>query len=388
MAQQPITDYPIDPVVTSGTQLADILNRTNQVLNSGNSGTSRPTMITTGGLWVKTGGTELELYMFDGTTDILISGPSGTLVGDAPPAADPTTLWFDSDAGRMYLKYVNPDAREVWVEANVSGAASPDVTQFVQKTGDTMTGPLTVPKLDVNGELKTTDTAFIGGSVVVGTDDKGPQILTNASPIYAGGLVGGAGQFSTTKDRFVIWRNSDNELTIRSIAANQSVADWILDAGRNCYSTGVGWFRGAAKSGNFISFNWASPNVTASIDEVIDVVIGTASDYRLKTNVAPLESSLEKIDALKPVTYDLSSAKMNTGKSYSYKQIGFLAHEVAEIYPQFVVGDKDALNDEGDPKYQSVNYAGLTTVLVKAIQEQQALITQLQSDVAALKAAS
>jgi hypothetical protein len=76
---------------------------------------------------------------------------------------------------------------------------------------------------------------------------------------------------------------------------------------------------------------------------------------------------------------------MNTGKSYSYKQIGFLAHEVAEIYPQFVVGDKDALNDEGDPKYQSVNYAGLTTVLVKAIQEQQTLIQDLTTRLTALE---
>jgi hypothetical protein len=87
MAQQPISDYPIDPVVTSGTQLADILNRTNQVMNSGNSGTSRPPTVTAGGLWVKTGGPVPELYLFDGTTDIFYSsvGPQG-IQGPAGPS--------------------------------------------------------------------------------------------------------------------------------------------------------------------------------------------------------------------------------------------------------------------------------------------------------------
>jgi hypothetical protein len=49
------------------------------------------------------------------------AGAAGTLVEETPPAATPTTLWFESDSGRMYLKYKNPDDAEVWVEANVAG---------------------------------------------------------------------------------------------------------------------------------------------------------------------------------------------------------------------------------------------------------------------------
>lgn len=78
MAQQLPTDYPIDPTVTSGTALADILNRSDEVFNSTNSGPTRPATIKTGGLWAKTGGAALELFMFDGTTDIPIqSGDFG-----------------------------------------------------------------------------------------------------------------------------------------------------------------------------------------------------------------------------------------------------------------------------------------------------------------------
>lgn len=49
------------------------------------------------------------------------AGAAATLVEESPPTATPTTLWFESDTGRMYLKYKNPDDAEIWVEANVAG---------------------------------------------------------------------------------------------------------------------------------------------------------------------------------------------------------------------------------------------------------------------------
>ena len=65
---------------------------------------------------------------------------------------------------------------------------------------------------------------------------------------------------------------------------------------------------------------------------------------------------------------------------------GVLAHELAEIIPDLVSGEKDAVNEEGKPLYQSVYYAGLTPYLVKAVQEQQTLITALTDRITALEA--
>jgi hypothetical protein len=59
---------------------------------------------------------------------------------------------------------------------------------------------------------------------------------------------------------------------------------------------------------------------------------------------------------------------------------GFIAHEVQEVIPSGVDGVKD------DPEQiQSLKVDAILAVAVKAIQEQQALIQQLQADVAALK---
>ncbi len=103
----------------------------------------------------------------------------------------------------------------------------------------------------------------------------------------------------------------------------------------------------------------------------------TSSDYRLKENIAPMTGALATVVQLKPCTYTWKS----TGESTQ----GFIAHELQEVVPECVVGEKDAVNDDGSPRYQGIDTSFLVATLTAAIQEQQALITQLQADVAALK---
>ena len=105
---------------------------------------------------------------------------------------------------------------------------------------------------------------------------------------------------------------------------------------------------------------------------------GTSSDYRLKENVQPMQGALATVARLKPVTY-----KWKVDGSEGQ---GFIAHELQEVIPDGVYGEKDGINDRGEPEYQSVDASFLVATLTAAIQEQQAIITQLQADVAALKA--
>ncbi len=106
---------------------------------------------------------------------------------------------------------------------------------------------------------------------------------------------------------------------------------------------------------------------------------GTSSDYRLKENIVPMVGALSAVSALKPVTYNW---KIDGSDGQ-----GFIAHELAEVCPEAVQGKKDAVDDEGNPVYQGIDTSFLVATLTAAIQEQQALITQLQADVAALKGA-
>jgi len=92
----------------------------------------------------------------------------------------------------------------------------------------------------------------------------------------------------------------------------------------------------------------------------------TSSDYRLKDNVLPMTGALEKVSKLKPVTYKWKLD--NTDGE------GFIAHELQAIIPNAVTGEKDAVDAEGNPKYQGVDTSFLVATLTAAIQEQQTLI--------------
>ena len=103
----------------------------------------------------------------------------------------------------------------------------------------------------------------------------------------------------------------------------------------------------------------------------------TSSDYRLKENIAPMTGALAKVAALKPCTYKWK-ADGSDGQ-------GFIAHELAEVVSDCVSGEKDAVDEDGNPKYQGIDTSFLVATLTAAIQEQQAIIEQLKADVAALK---
>ena len=92
----------------------------------------------------------------------------------------------------------------------------------------------------------------------------------------------------------------------------------------------------------------------------------TSSDYRLKEAIAPMTDALEKVSLLKPCTY-----KWKVDGSDGQ---GFIAHELAEVVPDCVTGEKDAVDAEGNPQYQGIDVSFLVATLTAAIQEQQAII--------------
>ena len=105
-----------------------------------------------------------------------------------------------------------------------------------------------------------------------------------------------------------------------------------------------------------------------------------------------MTGALEKVSQLKPVTY--------TWKSNNSEGQGFIAHELQEVVPDAVQGEKDAtetveVKDENGnvtgtevrPVYQGIDTSFLVATLTAAIQEQQALITALTTRITALEAA-
>jgi hypothetical protein len=108
------------------------------------------------------------------------------------------------------------------------------------------------------------------------------------------------------------------------------------------------------------------------------IVITAISDQRLKENIRDIDTGLSAIMALKPRRFDWKEGKGQDKKDAA----GFIAQEFEDVFPE-CVGASMAGAD--GIEYKNINHETLIPTLVKAIQEQQTLIIQLQADVAALK---
>ena len=103
----------------------------------------------------------------------------------------------------------------------------------------------------------------------------------------------------------------------------------------------------------------------------------TTSDYRLKEDWIPVVDASTRVKTLKPCNFAWKESGTRTD--------GFLAHELAEVIPDAVSGEKDAVDAEGNPVYQGIDQSKLVPLLTAALQEALTRIETLEADVAALK---
>ena len=105
----------------------------------------------------------------------------------------------------------------------------------------------------------------------------------------------------------------------------------------------------------------------------------TSSDYRLKENVVPLDGAIARLDQL-PVHRFNFIADPDTVVD------GFIAHEAAAVVPECVTGEKDEVDEDGDPVYQGIDQSKVVPLLTAALQEAIAMINALEARIAALEA--
>jgi len=104
-----------------------------------------------------------------------------------------------------------------------------------------------------------------------------------------------------------------------------------------------------------------------------NVTYNTSSDYRLKENVQPMTGALAAVAQLKPCTYNW---KVDGAAGQ-----GFIAHELQEVVPDCVTGAKDAMDEDGNPKYQGIDTSFLVATLTAAIQELKAEVDALRAQI-------
>ena len=180
--------------------------------------------------------------------------------------------------------------------------------------------------------LEVSGAAYMSGTVYVGT--------TNVDPTL--GRVNG---INLRSDGRIFSRSAGHSFGIDSTSGTQ-IQFWT-DNGSTRVATGA------------ITSSGATTSYTS------------ASDYRLKENVQPITGALNIISSLNPVTY--------TWKSDGSPGHGFIAHELQEVVPDAVVGEKDAVNSDGTIKPQNVDKTYIISYLTAAIQELSTENTQLKA---------
>lgn len=126
--------------------------------------------------------------------------------------------------------------------------------------------------------------------------------------------------------------------------------------------------------GAYLIFRNSSGNNAGLISHTGTTTVAylTTSDYRLKENIQPMQNALATVAQLKPVTY--------TWKEDGSAGEGFIAHELQEVAPYAVTGEKDG------EQMQGVDYGKITPLLTAALQEAIAEIQSLKARVAELEA--
>jgi hypothetical protein len=213
-----------------------------------------------------------------------------------------------------------------------------------------------------NANLRVTDSSGTlnlsaendAGSAQVAMKFNGSQMMLDASGNL---LVGGTTVYGSCKT--TIDSGSGNSLACRLTNTGSSYALWYYD------STLTG---SIGTNGTTTSYN-------------------TSSDYRLKENIAPMAGALATVAQLKPCTY--------TWKVDGSAGQGFIAHELQEVLPECVTGEKDAVetytDEEGNEqtriKPQGVDTSFLVATLTAAIQELKAELDEAKARLSALEQA-
>ena len=160
-----------------------------------------------------------------------------------------------------------------------------------------------------------------------------------------------------------------------SIHIGGTGGDWIYATGTNTNTTANTIAHGVWNMPDLASSSaattgtvcWTTSTGLLNVDTTLACL---SSTRRVKADIKPLDAGLAEVLAMRPVSYDL---KPEFNPEHLGRQIGLVAEDVQDIDPRLV-----GLDAKGLPK--GVRYMQLTALLVKAIQDQQHEIVNLEKE--------
>jgi hypothetical protein len=239
----------------------------------------------------------------------------------------------------------------------------------------TINGNLTTNgNLIVNSMYGITNTGTVTGAKIISTGD-----ISGTGNLYIGGTSSYINGNLTTNGNIIVNYGSLNVnssqgfgITNTGIITGSTVYTSNVSTGNLTVSSAASFNNSTIVAASFQHFNSSNTfstsltgittnAITVSVSYGITsagVVTGSSfnatSDYRIKGNIMNIDTSIN-LDSLRPVYY--------FNKQINKNDYGFVAHEVEEIFPCLVQGEKDGSSN------QSINYNGIFTISVHEIQK-------------------
>ena len=176
--------------------------------------------------------------------------------------------------------------------------------------------------------------------------DSPPGYWILNSNIISNSNLGGLSVNGPIEIKNVVDVATSSTVTSNIVLTDNQAIQWYNTSGGNAF---------ISSSGNTIEID-GNLNVSGTITP-------STSDYRIKDIIEPINASYS-VDDLKPVKY--------FNKKSERIEFGFIAHEMQEIFPELVSGEKDG------KELQTLNYMGLISVLTKEIQILKAEVADLK----------
>jgi hypothetical protein len=127
-------------------------------------------------------------------------------------------------------------------------------------------------------------------------------------------------------------------------------------------NTAITTFAKAATSYHITFHNTSNAAIGTIRTDNSNTYYDNYSDYRLKENISTINQACNILQNLNPVYF-------NYKNDPKQKVMGFIAHEVQEIFPYLVGSEKDAIKEDGSPNYQTLDYSKFTPIITAAVKE-------------------
>ena len=210
----------------------------------------------------------------------------------------------------------------------------PNTASFARTGSNTFVGNQIISgTLEATGVFTLPDIANVSASIAAAAGGSGiSSVVVDASPQLGGNL----------------------DLNSRNISG----AGTINITG-NIINTGSAHFSGSVtSSGNMF--------VDGLISASGDIIAFASSDERLKDNVTPIGSAIDKINQIGGYEFD-----WNSDSEHSGHDVGVIAQEIEKVLPEVVATRKNG--------YLAVRYEKIVALLIQAVKEQQLQIEELKS---------